>query len=132
VIRQGDEGGSMYILVAGSVDVHVGGDSGVSEYVATLEPGQFFGEMSLLTGEHRTANVIAMTAVECLVVDKASLTELFQRHPELMDDVSEVIAERQTGLAATREKLDDEHKRVQAARSRRDILQRIQHYFGIT
>jgi branched-chain amino acid transport system substrate-binding protein len=131
VIRQGDEGDSMYILIAGSADVHIGGDSGVSEYLATLEPGQFFGEMSLLTGEQRTANVIAMTAVECLVVDKTSLTDLFHWHPELAANISEVIAERQTSLAATREKLDGEHKRVQAVRNRRDVLQRIQHYFGI-
>jgi small-conductance mechanosensitive channel/CRP-like cAMP-binding protein len=132
VIRQGDNGDSMYILIAGSVDVHIESDSGVSEYVATLEPGQFFGEMSLLTGEQRTANVIAMTTAECLVVDKASLTHLFQWHPELASDISEVIAARQTSLAATREKLDGEHKRVEAARNRRDMLQRIQHYFGIS
>ena len=132
VIHQGDEGDSMYVLLSGTVDVHIGRDSGVSEYVATLEAGQFFGEMSLFTGERRTANVIAMTAVECLVVERAGLTNLFQLHPELMVDISEVIAERQTGLAATREKLDEEHRRVQAVRSRRDILQRLQHYFGLS
>jgi small-conductance mechanosensitive channel/CRP-like cAMP-binding protein len=131
VIRQGDEGDSMYVLITGTADVHIESESGVSEYVATLESGQFFGEMSLLTGEQRTANVIAMTASECLVVDKASLTQLFEWHPELAADISEVIAGRQTALAATRERLDGEHKRVEAARNHRDLLQRIQHYFGI-
>ncbi len=131
VIRQGDEGDSMYILIAGSVDIHIGVDSGMSEYVATLNAGEFFGEMSLLTGERRAASVIAMTAVECLVVDKHSMTELFCWHPELMTNVSDVIVDRQAGLAATRERLDGEEKRLQAVRSRRDMLQRIQHYFGI-
>jgi len=131
IVRQGDESGSMYIVIHGSVDIHVDGEGGMSEYVATLEAGKFFGELSLFTGETRTANVIAMTAVECLVIDKPSLTELFDWHPELAVDISEVITERQAGLAATLERLDGEQKRVLAARSRVDMLRRIQRYFGI-
>lgn len=132
IIRQGDAGDSMYIVIQGSVDVHVSGDSGMSEYLATLEVGQFFGEMSLLTGENRTANVMSMTAVECLVIAKPSLTSLFERHPELAENISEVIAGRQVELRATREKLDGEQKRILAARSRVDMLRRIQRYFGIS
>jgi len=131
IIHQGEDGSSMYVLIQGTVDVHLTGEGGMSEYVATLEAGQFFGEMSLLTGEKRTANVIAMSAVECLVVDKTGLTELLHRRPELAEDMSDVIAERQADLAVTRERLDAEQKRVVSARKRVDILHRIQRYFGI-
>lgn len=131
IVRQGDESGSMYIVIEGSVDVHVDGEGGMSEYVATLEAGQFFGELSVFTGEKRTANVIAMAAVECLVVDKASLMAMFNSYPELAVSISEVITERQADLATTLERLDGEQKRVLAARSRGDMLQRIQRYLGI-
>ncbi len=131
IIRQGGESGSMYIVIQGSVDVHVDGETGMSEYVATLEAGQFFGELSVFTGEKRTANVIAMTATECLVIDKPILTELFKWHPELAVDISEIITERQANLAATLQRLDGEQKRVLASRNRSAMLQRIQRYFGI-
>jgi len=132
ILRQGDDGDSMYIIIQGSVDIHVIGESGMSEYVATLETGQFFGEMSLLTGEQRTANVMAMNAVECLMVAKASLTSLFEWHPELASDISGVVASRQGELAVTRERLDGEQQRILAARSRVAMLERIQRYFGIS
>lgn len=132
VLRQGEEGDSMYILTQGSVDIHVVGESGMSEYVATLEAGAFFGEMSLLTGERRTANVLAMTTVECLVVDKSSLTSLFEWHPEVASDISGVVSNRQAELAVTRERLDGEQQRVLAARNRVAMLERIQRYFGIS
>jgi branched-chain amino acid transport system substrate-binding protein len=132
ILRQGDEGDSMYIVITGSVDVHVISNDGMSEYVATLEAGQFFGEMSLLTGAQRTANVMAMTATECLVVEKPSLTSLFEWHPELAADISGVVAARQAELAVSRGKLDGEQERVLAARARIDLLQRIQRYFGIS
>jgi CRP-like cAMP-binding protein len=131
IVRQGEESGSMYIVIHGSVDVHVADENGMTEYVATLEAGKFFGELSLFTGEKRTANVLAMTAVECLEVDKESLMSLFDWHPELAVDISEVITERQAGLATTLERLDGEQKRVLAARSRIDMLRRIQRYFRI-
>ena len=73
-----------------------------------------------------------MTAVECLVVDKPSLTALFKWHPELAADIFSVIADRQSDLAVIREKLDGEQQRVLAARSRGDMLRRIQRYFGIS
>jgi small-conductance mechanosensitive channel/CRP-like cAMP-binding protein len=132
IIRQGEDGDSMYIVTEGSVDVHVIGESGMSEYVSTLEVGQFFGEMSLLTGEKRTANVMAMTMVSCLRVGKPCLTDLFEQHPEVAADISEVVAGRQAELAVTRERLDGEQQRVLAARNRKAVLERIQRYFGIS
>jgi small-conductance mechanosensitive channel/CRP-like cAMP-binding protein len=131
IIRQGEDGESMYIVTDGSVDVHMIGESGMSEYVATLEAGQFFGEMSLLTGEKRTANVMAMTTVTCVRVGKPCLTRLFELHPEVASDIAGVVGGRQAELAVTRERLDGEQQRVLAARSRLALLERVQRYFGI-
>jgi small-conductance mechanosensitive channel/CRP-like cAMP-binding protein len=131
IVHQGEESGSMYIVTQGSVDVYVDSAGGMREYVATLEAGQFFGELTVFTGEKRTANVMAMTATECLVVDKASLMALFDLYPELAIDISEVITERQANLAITLERLDGEQKRIMTARHKTAMLHRIQRYLGV-
>jgi CRP-like cAMP-binding protein len=123
IVRQGDESGSMYIVVQGAVDVNINGDGGATVFIARLEAGQFFGELSVFTGEKRTANVVATTLVECLVVDKPSLMSVFDWRPELAEDIAEVIMQRQAGLAASKELL--------AAQERTAVLERIHSHFGI-
>jgi CRP-like cAMP-binding protein len=123
IVRQGDESGSMYVVVQGSVDVSIEGDGGTSVLIAKLDAGQFFGELSVFTGEKRTANVTATTAVECLVIDKPSLMGMFDWRPELAEDIAEIIVQRQASLAASKELL--------AAQQSGEILQKIHSFFGI-
>ena len=70
---------------------------GASKEVATLGDGQFFGEMSLMTGESRTATVVAKTDVECYVVDKEAFQEIVQEKPELAGIISDILSRRQVG-----------------------------------
>lgn len=63
IVRQGDKSVGLYLVVDGKVDVEKGGKA-----VATLGPGQFFGEMALLDEEPRTATVKAATRSRCVVV----------------------------------------------------------------
>jgi len=93
LITQGSEGDSMFVLVSGSVDVHVNHD-GQLTYVATLKAGDYFGEMSLLTGEKRSATVIANSDCETLKIDKMSFAEILQSNPELLQKLSEMLAKR--------------------------------------
>jgi branched-chain amino acid transport system substrate-binding protein len=132
VLRQGEEGDSMFIITSGSVDIHVIGETGIAEYVATLEAGQFFGEMSLLTGEKRTANVMSMTVVESVRVGKACLADLFEGHPETASEIAGVVASRQAELAVTRGRLDSEAQRMMAAKGKKALLERVQRYFGMS
>src|SRR5207249_7804492 len=71
VFRQGDEGSELFIILDGLADVRLGEGSG--SVVTTLKPLQFFGEMSLLTGERRAATVMAQTRLEGLVLNKDSI-----------------------------------------------------------
>lgn len=93
LIVQGDEGDSMFVLVSGTVDVHVGHD-GTMTYVTTLKPGDYFGEMSLLTGEKRSATVVANGDCESLQIDKNSFAEVLLSNPELLQKLSEMLARR--------------------------------------
>lgn len=93
LIKQGDEGNSMFVLVNGAVDVHVGHD-GEQTYVTTLRPGDYFGEMSLLTGEKRSATVVANSDCESLRIDKTSFAEVLLSNPGLLQKLSEMLASR--------------------------------------
>ena len=121
ILRQGGEGGSAYLVNRGNVRILLTHGEGLSEQVAVIGPGGFFGEMALLTGEPRNASAIAIEQVDCYLLSKADLDPLFSAHPELAERISTLLAERQAGLAAAREKLDEKTARA-AARGKPDRL----------
>jgi CRP-like cAMP-binding protein len=97
VLRQGDPGDSLYVVRAGSVVVRLG-SHGAQREVATLSSGQFFGEMSLMTGESRSATVVAKTDCECYIVDKEAFQEILEERPELAGIISDILSRRQVAL----------------------------------
>lgn len=132
ILRQGGEGGSAYIVNRGNVRILLTHEDGLSEQVAVIGPGGFFGEMALLTGEPRNASAIAIEQVDCYLLSKSDLDPLFSAHPELVDRVSALLAERQAGLAAAREKLDEKSEEQRRTASQTDLLTRIRRYFSLT
>jgi small-conductance mechanosensitive channel/CRP-like cAMP-binding protein len=101
ILRQGDPGDSLYLVRGGQVAVQIG-VLGASKEIATLGDGQFFGEMSLMTGESRTATVVAKTDVECYIVDKEAFQEIVHEKPELAGTISDILSQRQVVLGAQR------------------------------
>ena len=94
LIQQGESGDSMFILVDGEATVVVERNGGVKP-VAFLHAGDCFGEMSLLTGEPRSATVIAQTDCEVVEIGKAVLARSLKEHPELLAQLSDLLARRQ-------------------------------------
>jgi CRP-like cAMP-binding protein/small-conductance mechanosensitive channel len=132
ILRQGDAGDSAYIVKSGRVRILLSNDSGLSEQVACLAPGDFFGEMSLLTGERRTATALALDQVDCYHLAKPDLDAVFAGRPDVAADIAGLLAKRQEGLAAVREKLSDEAARQRELQNRSDLLSRIRRYFAIS
>jgi len=99
VIRQGEKGDSMYILVEGLLKVFIrtNGNSNEEIEVGMITPGQFFGEMSLFTGDDRSATVITETDSIVLEVTKVSIKKILENRPQLVDEFAKIIAERQSG-----------------------------------
>ncbi len=97
ILRQGDPGDSLYLVRSGQVAVRIG-VLGASQEVATLSEGQFFGEMSLMTGAMRAATVVAKTDAECYIVDKEAFQEIVQEKPELAGVISDILSQRQAAL----------------------------------
>lgn len=107
LVRQGEQGDSLYVLLEGLLDVYVATDTG-EERVGRIHPGECFGEMSLLTGEQRTATI--RTTVESVVyeVRKPAIRDLMERRPALAELLANLLAERQLGTELALH--DSEHR----------------------
>lgn len=99
IIQQGDQGDELFIIKRGEVVINVEGEGGRSVEVSRLGPRKFFGEMSLLTGEPRTATVKASHECELLIVDKHAFRQVLEDHPDVAEDIANTIAERQQNLS---------------------------------
>jgi small-conductance mechanosensitive channel len=130
--RQGAKAHWLYIMTKGEAEVRVAVDgSGLSEKVATLKGGDFFGEMGLMLGEPRMATVIATTDVECYRLDKDAFNDILKRRPEIAEDISHILARRRVELEAVREGLNEEAKRLRLSRAQGDLLRRIRNFFTL-
>ena len=95
IVREGDEGDSLFIIRDGTVEV-VAAKNGKQVHITDLSPPAFFGEMALMTGEKRTATIRARTDVELLELNRDAFGQLFKNHPETAAQMGEVIAIRLT------------------------------------
>lgn len=105
VIRAGDPGSSMFVVHNGRVAVQIN-DKGRLRTVATLNEGDFFGEMALFTGEPRTANVVALEETEVLEIGHKAMKGIFETNPGLVESLSYIIVERRQGLTARPDTMD--------------------------
>jgi len=129
--RQGAEAHWLYLIVDGSVSVRVRNDeTGQEREVNQLGPGNFFGEMSLMTGERRTATVVALEDVECYRLGADSFRRVIGQRPEQAEDFAEVLAQRKALLESTRQGLDDDARARRASTHKEDLLDRIRGFLG--
>ncbi len=96
VVRQGEPGRSLFVISEGIVEVSLLRD-GTAQRLALVEAGEFIGEMSLLTGEPRTATVIALTDIVAYEITDADLAPLLASRPDLFEALSVLAAERRLG-----------------------------------
>jgi CPA2 family monovalent cation:H+ antiporter-2 len=88
VIRAGDVGTEMFFISSGAVEVSI------ADKKIHLGPGDFFGEMALLTGGRRTADVTAIDYCLFLVINKDEFDTFISRYPDLREKLDEVAAQR--------------------------------------
>jgi small-conductance mechanosensitive channel/CRP-like cAMP-binding protein len=129
VIREREPGSSMFIVIEGEVEVHLEAD-GARRVLATLGAGNFFGEMSLMTGEPRQATCTAKVDTTCLVVDQRALRLVFEMRPDTAEEISIILAERQSGLDAGRQGLAADARARVTTEARSRVLKAIRRVFG--
>jgi tetratricopeptide (TPR) repeat protein len=81
IISEGDTGSSMYLIASGEVKVYTRGKTGAPVYLARLGEGDFFGEVSVLTGKPRTATITAAQRTELLRLDRSKLDTALAKYP---------------------------------------------------
>jgi CRP-like cAMP-binding protein len=125
IIREDDVGDSMFVLVSGEISVSVRGEGGLRR-VATLGPGDIFGEMSLMTGARRSATLTATDPVTALEITKASLEPILAGSPELVGRFAAMLERRQAELDA----IDGAGRWNTLGLSNSDLRSLIQVFFG--
>lgn len=83
IVAEGDQGSSLFLIVSGAVNVFTSSSNGALLPLAELSAGDFFGEVSLLTGKPRTATITAKEPVAAIELDAVSLDRIAAHHPEV-------------------------------------------------
>jgi len=123
IVREGDAGASLFLVLAGSVAITVGPEQ---REVAITKSGGYFGEMSLLTGDPRTATVTARGHCTVLEITAEAFRAYVQRHPEVIDELAAAAQSR-------RKELDDARAITTAAPAQAvaSLRARMRQYFGL-
>jgi small-conductance mechanosensitive channel len=122
IIEQGAPGQTFYVVASGTVSILTA--RGVE--VTRLGRGQYFGEMSLLTGEPRSATVVAAEDAVLFELDRPTFAQLFEEQPALAGLLSEALAHRRGQLRAVAEVGN-----VVEVREANWILDRLRSIFGL-
>jgi small-conductance mechanosensitive channel/CRP-like cAMP-binding protein len=130
VVEQDEASDELFVVVRGTLSVVLGRAGGSFAEVSRVKAGQFFGEMSFMTGDKRTATVRALTETELLVVGKAAFSQILTHAPELAEKIAEVLTHRQVQL--------EEHiaERARKAKPEQDaeavaLLERVKQFFQL-
>jgi small-conductance mechanosensitive channel/CRP-like cAMP-binding protein len=103
ITKQGNKAHWLYILAFGEAEVLYEPPGGAPQAISTLHAGQFFGEIALVTGDGRTATVVAKTDVECYRLDRASFQGLLAGKPQIAEEIKRVMGGRTGDLESARQ-----------------------------
>jgi CRP-like cAMP-binding protein len=92
--RQGDPGDALFIVTGGRIRLSTTDPSGNEKVLTYFTDGQFFGEMSLLTGAPRSATATAETDAQLLVLDKRAFDQLLASDAQIMREMLKVVSQR--------------------------------------
>lgn len=130
LVREGEEGDSMFLVTKGVANVTISGDYGQQILVQTKKIGEIFGEMSLLTGEPRSATIQAKTDVEAILIRKEEFTSVLMQDPSILNVLLDGLESQKNNLQTSR--LGQNGSAVQTKKNSREILlERIWSYLGI-
>ena len=128
IIRQGDSGASMFFIRKGEVKVQLE-NRGEARELARLGPGDYFGEMALLTGESRTATVRAIDDTETFELRKGPFSEVLLSNTAIASTIAETVSNRKAVRDSSLSQFADVTDEPQAVQA--SMLRRIQTFFSL-
>jgi CRP-like cAMP-binding protein len=130
LVNQGDPGDSLFIIKKGSVSVYVRSSDGRSIHANQLHIGDFFGEMSLLTGEARAASIRADEETEVIIIDKEAFSNVLTQDPTILDRFLAALERRQQGISQSLQQ-DSAMRHREMENGRDAFIQRIRRYLRV-
>ena len=97
VVQEGQGGVGFYLILDGKAEVIKDGQK-----LAELGTGNFFGELSVIDGQPRTADVVAVTETKCWILSQWAMKSIIANHPEVALSMLEELARRLRATDATR------------------------------
>lgn len=123
IVRQGEGGSSLFIVLKGALDASIDG-----VVVGQICQGSFFGEMSLLTGEPRTATVRAACEVWLAEITKELMEPILRANPAILETLSSILAERERKSRASKA---SHTETVSSMPRSEDYLRRLKSFFRL-
>lgn len=131
LFRQGDAGDSLFILTEGLLEVSVHAEgNGAAQRVGRVGPGEFVGEMSIFTGEPRSATISAMTPCVAYEIKGETVHRLIEIRPQLAEVFSQVIAERKLRNAQTTRRLSEAGNDEEVATFASQLLTKMRNFLS--
>lgn len=131
IMRQGTRAHSLYILISGSADVFLELPDGGRRRIDTIHAGCFLGEMGLMTGDPRSATVIAQSEVLTYRLEKDSFQQILEKRPELAVEISNLLANRRFSIENAQQQLDSEALAQMMRHQQNTFLEQIRSFFGL-
>jgi small-conductance mechanosensitive channel/CRP-like cAMP-binding protein len=131
ITRQGATAHWLYVMTSGSAEIRVNENGSPARTIANIKAPDFFGEMGLMTGEPRTADVIATSDVDCFRLGKETFEKVLLGRPDIVGELSAKLAARRVELIAKKEGLDASAQRAREASERDRIVGGIKSFFGL-
>ncbi len=128
LLEAGREGGSMFVIVRGRVEIQVPAPDGQRVPLTELGPGQVIGEMSLLTGEPRSADAWALDEVEVIEVRRAEMRRVLASNEALAEALAEQVSARRDENTKAFARTDGEPAETTESVG---LLWKIQHFFDL-
>ena len=130
LFRQGDPADSLYVLGEGHLAVY-DESGGTRRPLASLTAPDYVGEMGLLTGQPRGATVVALDDAVCYRIDKAGFDAILRSRPEIVEQLSHVLARRQADNDAILAVLSGEDRGKRARGRAGEFVRRIRQFFQL-
>lgn len=125
IVQEGEDGDSMYIIRSGTCEAMRKGKTGRYKLLSTMENGEFFGEISLLTGEKRSATIKAVEDTSLIVIKKSVFSKIIIANPVISKDIADVVLERQQRKGVAMDDMDSMSK------DSKKFMNTIKMFFGV-
>jgi CRP-like cAMP-binding protein len=121
----------LFIIINGDAEVFLEAANGEKRSLNVLSKGDFFGEMSMMTGSPRVATVVAKTDLECYRLDKNAFEEILLARPAIAEEVAHVLVTRRAQLDSALQNLDEETLHREIDHRHNEVLATVRRFFGL-